>query len=75
MKERAIEKLTKRIYLVAGKKEFEDFDKWLKEYTTSEKFIEVCNKFIAIRKQLKNETDKETKEKLNRQEQNLVYEL
>ena len=65
----------KFIHLNAGNTSLGDFDEWLKELVNSEKFIEVCEKFIDIRKQLKVAESAEVRNRLNRQEQNLIYEL
>lgn len=37
-----------------------DFSAWLKQITSTEKFIRLSTKFIAVQKRLKTETDQET---------------
>ena len=63
------------IHFANGQSNYEDYDKWLEQFLSSEKFIENSKKFIEIRKQYQTEKDLETRKKLIRQEQNLIYEL
>ena len=42
-------------------KELEDFTNWLSAFISTDRFIELSNKYIEIKKRLKTETDRETR--------------
>ena len=52
-------------------KELEDFANWLSSFISSERFIELSDKYIEINKRLKTETDRETRHYLVLQESQL----
>ena len=52
-----------------------DFSEWLKGYLKTEKFTELCSKYIDIHKRLLNENDVETRGYLFNQADLLVKEL
>jgi hypothetical protein len=55
--------------------ELTDFTDWLKQFTESEKFLKLSNKFIEVQKRLKYEDDSEIRSYLIKHADQLILEL
>ena len=55
-----------------GMKELSDFSDWLRQFTATEKFIDLSNKFIEIQKRLYIETNTDIRRYLGKQADQLI---
>ena len=65
----------KTVNFKVGNPKFTDFDEWLKQITSSKKFISATEKFIEIRKKLLIESDSMVRNQLNSKERGLVDDI